>query len=152
MKTPDFTRTIWNSSGIFTEKSMFMDIDVFSSLFRRVWSRKPTLFALSNNFVWVCVINLIPAWVSNHIYYKMWDEVIYPSPNFNGGTVEVWEWISNFIPHFTGSVIAYQFDRKGLAVYNTCSPNFHCWFERSIPLTEGYQFGLIYIQCQLPFS
>ena len=24
----------------------------------------------------------------------------YPFPNFNGATVEVWEWISNFIPHF----------------------------------------------------
>ena len=27
------------------------------------------------------------------------DESIYPFPNFNGATVEVWEWISNFIPH-----------------------------------------------------
>ena len=28
-------------------------------------------------------------------------------PNFNGATVEVWEWIRNFIPHFTGHVINY---------------------------------------------
>ena len=33
-------------------------------------------------------------------------EITYPFPNFNGTTVEVWEWISNFIPHFTGHVIA----------------------------------------------
>ena len=31
---------------------------------------------------------------------KVWDEITYPFPNFNGVTVEVWEWISNFIPHF----------------------------------------------------
>ena len=28
-------------------------------------------------------------------------------PNFNGATFEVWEWISNFIPHFTVPVITY---------------------------------------------
>ena len=37
----------------------------------------------------------------------MWDEVAYPLPNFNGATVEVWEWISNFIQHFTGHVITH---------------------------------------------
>ena len=31
----------------------------------------------------------------------------YPFINFNGATFEVWEWISNFIPHFTGHVITY---------------------------------------------
>ena len=35
----------------------------------------------------------------------MWDEVTYPFPNFNGCAVEVWEWIRNFTPHFTGQVI-----------------------------------------------
>ena len=34
-------------------------------------------------------------------YYEVWDEIIYPFPNFNDATVEVWERISNFIPHFT---------------------------------------------------
>ena len=32
---------------------------------------------------------------------KVWDEIAYPFPNFNGATVDVWEWISNFIPRFT---------------------------------------------------
>ena len=27
----------------------------------------------------------------------MWDEITYPFPNFNGYTVEVWEYVSNFI-------------------------------------------------------
>ena len=31
---------------------------------------------------------------------EVWDEITYPFPNFNGCTVEVWEWINNFIPHF----------------------------------------------------
>ena len=26
----------------------------------------------------------------------------YQFPNFNGATVEAWEWISNVIPYFTG--------------------------------------------------
>ena len=32
----------------------------------------------------------------------MWDEITYPFPNFNGATVEVFELIGDFIPHFTG--------------------------------------------------
>ena len=48
-----------------------------------------------------------PAWRSNCIHYKMWDDITYSFPNFNSTTVEVWEWISNFIPHFSGYVIIY---------------------------------------------
>ena len=39
----------------------------------------------------------------------MWDEITYPFPNFNGCTIEVWAWISNFIPHFIMGVITYPF-------------------------------------------
>ena len=28
--------------------------------------------------------NIVPAWVINHIPGKAWDEITYPSPNFNG--------------------------------------------------------------------
>ena len=35
----------------------------------------------------------------------MQDEIPHPFPNFNSGTIEVWEWISNLIPHFTEYVI-----------------------------------------------
>ena len=52
-------------------------------------------------------LTLIPAWISNHMPSKVWDEISYPFPNFNSCTVEVWEWISNFIPHFTMDVITY---------------------------------------------
>ena len=39
----------------------------------------------------------------------MWGEITYPFPNFDGATVEVCEWISNFIQHFTGRVIIHPF-------------------------------------------
>ena len=47
-------------------------------------------------------LTLIPAWMINYIHYKVWDEITYPFPNFNDATVEVREWISNFIPRITG--------------------------------------------------
>ena len=34
---------------------------------------------------------LVPVWISYCIHYKMWDEIIYPFPTFNGATVEIWE-------------------------------------------------------------
>ena len=37
----------------------------------------------------------------------MWNEITYPFPNFNSCTVEVWKWISNFIPHYTMDIITY---------------------------------------------
>ena len=51
----------------------------------------------------------IPAWISNHFNDKVWDEIIYTFPTFNGATVEVCEWISDFIPHFIIEVISYPF-------------------------------------------
>ena len=35
----------------------------------------------------------------------MWDEIANPFPNFNDATVAVWEWIIDFIPHFTRHII-----------------------------------------------
>ena len=52
-------------------------------------------------------LTLIPAWISDHMPSKVWDEITYPFPNFNGTTVEVWVWISNFILHFMMGVITY---------------------------------------------
>ena len=34
-------------------------------------------------------LTLIPAWISNYIHSKAWDEITYPFLNFNGATVEV---------------------------------------------------------------
>ena len=63
------------------------------------------------DYFWVQIyslsLTLIPAWISKYIHHKVWDEITYPFPNFNGCTVEVWGWISNFITHFIGHMIAY---------------------------------------------
>ena len=45
------------------------------------------------------------AWIDDYIHHTVWDEITHPFPNFNGCTVEVWEWISNFIPHFTWRMV-----------------------------------------------
>ena len=37
--------------------------------------------------------------MNNHIPNQMQDQITYPFLNFNGCTAEVWEWMSNFIPH-----------------------------------------------------
>ena len=46
-------------------------------------------------------------WIINHIHYKVWDEITSPFQNFSGEAIDVWEWGSNFFPHFTGYVITY---------------------------------------------
>ena len=76
----------------------------------------------------------------------MWDELIYPFPNFNGCTVEVWEWIrifislwewiSNLISHFAVHVITYP-----------------CWDSSKTMLVKGPQVGVnsfIYVQIDAP--
>ena len=37
----------------------------------------------------------------------MWDEITYPFPNFNGSTIEVWEWISKISLHLAAHVTIY---------------------------------------------
>ena len=49
----------------------------------------------------------IPGWISNFFHYNVWNEMTYPFSNYNGGTVQIWERISNFIVHFTGRAITY---------------------------------------------
>ena len=52
-------------------------------------------------------INFNLAWLCNHIHYKVVDEITYPFENLNGASIQVYEWISNSIPHFTRQVITY---------------------------------------------
>ena len=40
-------------------------------------------------------LTMIPAWARNHMSNKVWEEITYPFPNFNGATFEVWELIDN---------------------------------------------------------
>ena len=50
-------------------------------------------------FTFMHWLTIFPAWISNHMSSKVWGEITYPFPNFNGCTVDVWECC--FIPHFT---------------------------------------------------
>ena len=54
-------------------------------------------------------LTLIPIWISNHKSVG-WKYLFIP--NFKGITVEVWEWISNSIPHFVMDVIIYPCHRN----------------------------------------
>ena len=46
-------------------------------------------------------------WLSNYIHYKVWDKITYTFPKVNDANLDVWKWIWNLIPHFTGHVITY---------------------------------------------
>ena len=52
------------------------------------------------------LLAVISTWIrNNYMPNIVSDEITYPSPNFNGVTVEVWEWIRNLISYFTMDVI-----------------------------------------------
>ena len=48
---------------------------------------------------------LNPAWISNYFHYKVRDKMTYSFPNSNGAAIEVYKWITHFIPHIVKSVI-----------------------------------------------
>ena len=50
---------------------------------------------------------LSQTWISNYTHNIVWDDIAYQFSNFNGATVDVWEWISNFIPYISGYMINY---------------------------------------------
>ena len=56
-------------------------------------------------FLWSATEETV--WIYKYINYNWWEEISYQSPNFNGATVEVWEWISGFTPHFIKYVITF---------------------------------------------
>ena len=80
--------------------------------------------------------------IPHYIHFKVWDEIAYPFPNFNGCTVEVWEWISNFIPHFKMDIITYpcwdgfstSMRRDWISLWHFIVEN---WYEMQL-LCSGY--------------
>ena len=52
-------------------------------------------------------IKLILGMDDNYMPSKVREEITYPFPNSKGATVDVWECISNFIPHITMGLIIY---------------------------------------------
>ena len=67
-------------------------------------------------YLWSCDLGplywhgwtLIPACINNHMPNNVCNAIIHPVPNFNGCTIEVWEWVSNCFPHFTIDAITYH--------------------------------------------
>ena len=95
-----------NHGGHFV-RGRWVNLVVFMALKRKTRSIQCYGWWLFCPLLLIC-FNLIPAWISNYVHDKVWNEMTYTLPNFSGCTVEVWEWISNFIPHFTGHMIAYS--------------------------------------------
>ena len=52
---------------------------------------------------------LISEWKRNHMVSKVWDETTYPFPNFNSAAIEIYDWISHYIPQFIMDVITYPY-------------------------------------------
>ena len=88
-------------------------------------------------------LTFLSAWISNHIPSKVWNEIIYPFPRFNGAVVEVWEWINNFIPNFIRDVL---FTYAGSQV-NPCSKRVHVLFtmfsEYANNFARGFGFDVL---------
>ena len=83
-----------------------------------IFSQVKSQFVFTYNCDPFCLhgLTLIPAWTSRLHYHKPLNEITYPFPYFNGFTVEVWEWVSNAIPHFTGHLISYLCWNKSLSM------------------------------------
>ena len=45
--------------------------------------------------------------ISYYNHYKVWNEITYLFPNFDGATVGIYEWISNFIVQVAEHMIIY---------------------------------------------
>ena len=57
---------------------------------------------------------------------KIENEITYPFPNFNGYTVEVWEWLSNFIAHSIIGVIVIRAGIKVKELVKRATDNYLC--------------------------
>ena len=49
----------------------------------------------------------ISVWISNYIHHKVWDEITHPFLNFNSASIDIRDWLSNFISHFTRLLIGW---------------------------------------------
>ena len=81
----------------------------------------------------------LPVWISNHMPSKVLDEITYPFPNFNGATVEGWEWISNFIPHSMLGLKWNHVSKRGPGCEQTklCEISVYEGFGRIIKIVTG---------------
>ena len=52
--------------------------------------------------------NIISVWISNHMLHEVWNDITYPFPNFNGCTVEIWQFISDFTSNFICTLLFFH--------------------------------------------
>ena len=93
---------LWCMSTL--KKKMFVKLTNFQQLLSSTWL---TLNICDQGPFYYHRLTFIPTWISNYTHYNVRDKITYLFANLNGCTVEFLEWISNFIPHFTGYVITY---------------------------------------------
>ena len=83
---------------------------------------KSFLFKCLNNIVWHHICN-------NEVYINSLSTFFYPFLNFNGCTVEVWQWISNFTPHPIIDVYRIMYVLMWQTVYELTVVLFWCLFQ-----------------------
>ena len=81
------------------------------------------------------------------MYCNGWDEITYSFSNVNGCIIEVWEWISNFIPHFIMDIITYPCWDWSNNMLAKSDPGHHCACRCSG--TQQHQaISMYYIDCK----
>ena len=68
--------------------------------------------------------------------FQVCGKITYPLPNPNGCTVEVWEWISTFIPYFT------VYDYLSMLLNGGPGPRFTNGFSIAIQIRWKFRFAL----------
>ena len=95
-------------TGLFTEwKDCWLSLPQYNPHWKSGWDYVVFIAALFVNGApfYQHGFILIPAWISNYIHYKVWDEIPYPFSNLTREKIEN-EWIIS--PHTTGHVITHQ--------------------------------------------
>ena len=74
---------------------------------------------------WNMLVSKVPFYDMGYIHYNMCDGIVHPSPNFNGGSLPIGEWTTNFIPHFHVTKTGYrsQYWRDWYVI--RWKPNYH---------------------------
>ena len=84
----------WRRSGNKPlSEPMMVSLPTHICVTRSQWVNIQCISITRPNNVWYIVDHklsgapLIPAWLSNYIHCRVWDEITYPFPNFNGATI-----------------------------------------------------------------
>ena len=82
-------------------------LEILQSCAKSSKSTSILLYLLSSKLCFFGILYKPEPLISNYTQLRIWDEITYTFSNFNRTTIEVLEWMSNFIPHFTGHMITY---------------------------------------------